>query len=103
MTQKINIEPTPYYTGVKSLDNNNYRLTVRWNIYMQQWYLDIDGISDRSVKMHGIALLPGSELIGKFGYSQLGELYVYDNSDANENPNFDEVGSRFTLEYLPLT
>ena len=99
---KINVQPIPYYTGTKVLDNETYRLTIWWNITLEQWYMNLDGITDSTVAIHGMALLPGKNLLEKFGYSQLGELWVYDNSDAGDNPNFDEFGSRFTLEYTPL-
>ena len=98
----INITPNPYQTGLKVLDDETYRLTFHWNLHMEQWYMDLDGITDTSVSIHGIALLPGKDLLEKYGYSQLGSLEIIDNSDANENPNFDEIGSRFTLEYTPL-
>ncbi|MCK5610782.1 hypothetical protein KAR91_53410 [Candidatus Pacearchaeota archaeon] len=97
----INLKPIPYYTGTKVLDNETYRLTIRWNIRTENWYMDIDGIT-ANVAIHGMALLPGKDLLKKSGYSQLGQLFVIDNSNANEKPNFDEIGGRFTLEYTPV-
>ena len=97
----IGLKSIPYYTGLKVLDNETYRLTIHWNIKTENWYLDIDGITE-NVQLHGIALLPGKDLFKKSGFSQLGSLEIIDNSGANEKPTFDEVGSRFTLEYTPL-
>ena len=97
----INVKAIPYYTGTKVLDNETYRLTVRWNITTATWYMDIEGITT-DVSIAGLALLPGKDLLKRYGYSQLGELWVYDNSEASESPNFDEMGGRFTVEYTPL-
>ena len=97
----INLKAIPYYTGTKVLDNETYRLTIHWNIETQNWYLDLEGITT-SVSLSGIALLPGKDLLNKSGYSQLGQLFVIDNSGANEKPDFDEIGGRFTLEYTPI-
>jgi len=98
---KINVRANPYYTGTKALDGNTYRLTIRWNTNTQKWYMDIKGITN-TIERDGIALLPGKDLLYQFGYSELGELWVIDNSGAGENPNFDDMGGRFTLEYTPL-
>ena len=50
----------------------------------------------------GIAILPGKDLFAAFGEYQLGTLFLIDNQGANEAPNFDDICSRFTLEYTPL-
>jgi hypothetical protein len=97
----INLKKIPYYTATKVLDNETYRLTIHWNITTENWYMDIDGITT-SVSLHGLALLPGKDLLKKFGYSQLGQLFMIDNSGANENPTFDDINGRFVLEYTPL-
>jgi hypothetical protein len=97
----INLKKIPYYSGVKVLDDNKYRITIRWNINTENWYMDIDGLTN-NVAIHGQAVLPGKDLLKKYAYAELGQMFVYDNSDASENPNFDEIGGRFTLEYTPL-
>lgn len=96
----INIKPIPYYTGTKIIDDNDYQLTIRWNTHTSKWYMDLVGVSN-TVDIKNIALLPGIDLLLKFGYSELGELWMVDNSGANEPPDFDNVGGRFTLEYTP--
>jgi hypothetical protein len=96
----INLRPKPYYRGVKSLDGNTYRFTFWWNIYSSKWMMSIDGINN-TVSIRGIALLCGKDLLKAHGYSDLGELWVIDNGGTNEDPNYDEIGSRWTLEYVP--
>jgi len=102
MTVPINLEPNPYYEATKNLDGYEYLLTVRWNIYASKWVLDIKGKTN-DVDVKGIALLPGKDLFKRYGYLELGELWVIDNSGANEDPNFDDIGTRFTVEYTPIS
>jgi hypothetical protein len=102
MTETINLRVNPYYWGTKILDGNQYRFDLWWNIETSRWYASITGLNN-TVSIKGIALVPGQELIGKYGYEDiLGQLHVIDNQGANEDPNFDDIGSRWTLEYTPL-
>jgi hypothetical protein len=91
-----------YYKGTKSLDGVKYAIQIHWNTYTEKWYMNIKGLSN-DVDIKGIALLPGRDLFAPYGYSaQLGELWVTDNTSGDENPNFDDMGTRWTLEYTPL-
>ena len=101
MTVLINCKANPYYNGTKSLDGNSYFLQFHWNTYTSKWYFDIEG-QNNDVDVKGIAILPGKDLFAAFGEYQLGTLFLIDNQGANEAPNFDDIGSRFTLEYTPL-
>lgn len=96
----INVAQKAYYTGTKSLDGNTYRLTFRWNTYAEKWYIDIVGLSN-TVDIKSIALLGGKDLLATHGYLELGQLWVVDNAGINGDPNFDEMGERYTLEYTP--
>jgi hypothetical protein len=99
-TIKIDVRQNPYYKGTKILDGVPYELRIHWNLTTEKWYLGIKGLTDDSpVEINGIALLPGKDLFAKHGYEELGQLWVVDNSGANEKPNYDEFGSRWTLEY----
>ena len=102
MPININVKQLPYYQGTKSLDGNTYRLKLYWNTYNEKWYLGIYGYNN-DVDINGIALLCGKNLLEPFGYEDvLGELWVIDNSGANEDPDYEDFGSRWTLEYTPL-
>jgi hypothetical protein len=102
MTVPINLRVRPYYRGTKTLDNNSYNLSIHWNVNTSKWYLDIVGITN-DVSIKGMAILAGKNLLAPYGYYELGELWVIDNSGANEDPNYADIGVRFTLEYTPLT
>ena len=98
----INVKTLPYYEGTKDLDGSTYILTINWNTYTEKWYLNLKGVSN-DVEINGMALLPGKDLLAPYGYLVLGQLWVIDNSNANDNPDYDGFGTRWTLEYTPLT
>lgn len=98
----INLSRSPYYEGTKALDGNTYKFRIRWNIYTAKWYLSTKGVSN-DIEINGVALLVGKDLWGPYGERELGELRVIDNSGANEDPTYDGIGTRWTLEYTPLS
>lgn len=100
MTVPVNVKVLPYYNGTKSLDGNTYRLSLHWNTYTEKWYLNIKGLNN-TVEINGIAMLCGKDLLAQYGYYELGQLWVIDNSGANEDPNYLEFGTRWTVEYTP--
>ena len=98
----IAVRSNPSYRGSKALDGDTYILTFNWNIHTAKWYLDLKGATN-DVDIKGIALLGGRDLLSPFGYRELGELRIVDNSGANEDPNFADMGGRFTLEYTTVS
>lgn len=103
MTVRIKTLPKPYYQGTKSLDGVPYIFKFYWNTTTEKWYMAMTS-SSSGITIRGVALLVGKELIGRYGYTNLlGELYVIDNSGNDEDPTFEGMGDRWTLEYTPLT
>ncbi len=91
------------YKGTKTLDGARYYLWIRWNENTGKFYMDLKGLNN-DVDLTGLALLPGKNLLEPFGYDgQLGELWIIDHthSDTPHNPEFDDMGTRWTLEYTP--
>jgi hypothetical protein len=101
-TVTIKVVQSPYYIGTVTLDGYVYQLKFAWNLETVKWYLNIEG-QNNDVDIKGIALLPGKDLLAQYGYHQLGQLWVIDNSGANEDPNYDDFGSRWTLEYTTIS
>jgi hypothetical protein len=98
----IKLRELPYYTGTVSLEGSTYRLTVKWNETTAKWYMDIKSVVG-SVDIKGIALLTGIELLSPYGYAlKFGNLRIVDNSEANEDPLYEGMGDRWTLEYSEL-
>lgn len=100
--QVIKIRSKQNYQGVKSIEGFVYRFKFVWNTFASKWYMDILGLNN-VVDIKGIALLPGRDLITLHGYSELGgQLWLYDNrAGPAENPTFADMGTRWTLEYIP--
>ncbi|MCP4537155.1 MAG: hypothetical protein GY832_08400, partial [Chloroflexi bacterium] len=94
MTVTINLRQNAYYEGTKVLDGNSYRLTVHWNTTTEKWYMDVEGLNN-TVDIKGIALLCGKDLLSPYGYIELGQLWMVDNSNANEDPNYDDLIGRW--------
>lgn len=100
---QIKLYSKAHYVGSKVLDGESYTLTIKWNTYNSKWYLDLVGVSN-GVEIRGIALLCGKDLLKPYGYRNLlGELWLVDNSGRDEDPTFDGMGTRWTLEYTPLS
>lgn len=94
------VPPKPYYRGLKVLDGASYLFTIKWNGSTKKWYMDIKGLSN-DVDIKGKAIMCGVDLLRAHGYFELGELWCIDNSDADEDPTYDDFGTRWTLEYTP--
>lgn len=91
----------PVYNGYKTLDGNAYRFRFRWGTVPQKWHMNIKGLNT-DLDRKGIPLLCGKDLFKPLGRYELGELWMIDNSGADEDPNYEDMGGRFTLEYVPL-
>lgn len=104
-TITIPLRDKSYYTGTKTLDGYNYRFTIWWNERTEKWYFNLKGINNPNVEHNGIAMLPGRDMLQDFGHAELGQLWVIDNSneDKPENPTYDDMGTRWTLEYTTVS
>jgi len=92
----------PYYEGYKVLDGYNYRISVKWNLIIKNWYLNISSISDPTIKINGIAMLPGRDLLRPYGYGHLlGALWIEDTAESGDNPTYEGMGDRWRLRYYP--
>lgn len=92
----------PYYVGTKELDGVPYRLRFAWNTYTETWHMDLTSLVDAEVTIRGLVLLPGVDLLARFGWGHiLGSLYVLDTSGADDPPTFEGMGDRWQLTYYP--
>ena len=93
---------TPDQRGHKTLDGNQYDVWIRWNGTTEVWYMDMTQLSDATVSIKGMALLPGKELLSPYGYAHiLGELWVEDTADTEDDPTYEGMGDRWRLRYYP--
>jgi hypothetical protein len=102
MIQEIKTRSVQNYGAIKTLDGNTYRFRFHWNTHTKKWYMWILGLNN-AVDIKPIALLPGKNLIAQGGWGNiLGEIWLVDKSGAKENPTFEEMGTRWVLEYTTL-
>jgi hypothetical protein len=90
-----------YYYFNTTLDGVIYKFTIRWNNTDLAWYLSIASVIDTSVDLKGIRLICGIDLLYQYHILKLGGLYMIDNDNKLEDPNFADFGTRFTMMYLP--
>lgn len=84
-----------------TLDKNSYRLTFRWNGTAGKWILNIEGLTV-DVKVNGIALVTGQNLIKPFAIKELGALYIIDNQETNLDPTRTSLGNQHKIKYVPI-
>jgi hypothetical protein len=98
----IPLEPTPRYSFQVTLEEKVYVFSIHWNNTDLGWFLDILGVTNTE-DIKGIKLVTGPNLIKPYAIIDLGALYMIDVTGANEDPDFDNFGSRYLMMYIPTT
>ena len=83
-----------------TLDGNVYRMSIHFNQTAVTWYLDIEGITDPDFSVFGIALVLGADLLYPYNNNDLGELWVIDRDERDEDPTETSLGDRHVLYYV---
>lgn len=85
-----------------SLGSTLYQLTVRWNVAMNAWMLDIADSSGNNI-VTAIPLVTGVNLLEQYDYLNFGVLlFAFTDSDLDAPPTFDNLGSTGHLYfYVP--
>jgi hypothetical protein len=82
-----------------TLDKNSYKLVFRWNGTANKWVLNIEGITN-DIKVNGIALITGQNLLKPFAIKELGGLYIIDNQETNTDPTRTSLGNQHKIQYV---
>ena len=90
-----------HYDFNVELDDHSYEMTTRWNGTDEAWYLDILGVTN-NVDQKGIKLVTGPNLLKPFPIIELGGLYMVDLQGEDSEPNYDDIGDRYVLLYVPV-
>lgn len=88
-----------YYSFETRLDDNSYRFTLRWNQTSETWHADIEGLTN-DVKLLGLPLIVGGDLLAPYAILELGSLYVYDAESKEENPTRESLGDRHQIIHI---
>ena len=89
-----------HYDFRVDLDGETFTLTLRYNVRMARWILDIAD-SDAVPLAVGIPLLLGITLTGRFKIEALpaGHLFLINLQDANTEATEDDIGDNSKLLY----
>jgi hypothetical protein len=96
-------QPGTPQSFVVSLGGIKYTFTVRYrNLAEAGWILDI-GDSGNNPIINGIPLVTGANLLAQYAYLNIGGgggLYVYNPSDPDAVPAFDDLGNVTQLYWV---
>jgi hypothetical protein len=81
------------------LDNQKVEFVFRWNLTGQYWTFELTG-QTLTDEVHGAAVVSGADLLGPYAIRELGQLYCLDTKDLNEDPDFDNFGTRWVMVYV---
>jgi hypothetical protein len=82
------------------LEDELYQMSIHWNETDSAWYLDLAGLSN-DVDYKGIKLVTGPNLLKPYAILELGALYIIDGDEEGLDPDYDEMGSRYQMYYVP--
>jgi hypothetical protein len=88
------------YTFQIELESETYQFAIHWNLIDEHWYLDILGISVTE-DIKGIRLVTGPNLIKPYAILTMGGLYIIDITGAASDPDFENMGIRYKMYYVP--
>ena len=92
----------PRYSYNIDLEDQSYTFSIHWNEYDVAWYLDILGVSN-GIDFPGIKMVVGQNLIKPYAILELGALYIIDGEAEGLDPDYDNIGTRYMLYYVPTT
>ncbi len=101
MTFEIPLQPAAHQQFNITLNNVEYRFTVRWCDPAQAWTLDIADSTGTTQLINGLQLLPGSDLLEQFAYLAIGgQLQVQTDNNPGAPPTFQNLGLTSHLYYI---
>jgi hypothetical protein len=89
-----------YFEQPWTLDGVTYTFTLRYNLRIQTWMLDVGDVIGAPI-VCGIPLIAGRDLLGQYAGRGLpsGLLFVFDPSDQNGTPGQDDFSAGYRLVY----
>jgi hypothetical protein len=99
--QIIPLKAEPVWEFTYVLEGLVWQFCQQWSYSAQAWRLDMSSI-ETGTTLKRLTLAPGVNLLKPLAVSELGKLYMVDVEGKLTNPDFDNVGDRYKLEYVPL-
>lgn len=100
-TLEVPVTPTPSQQFTIDLDGQTVDISIRWNATAEQWVMDLVGVTFTTT-LNGITLVTGVNVLAPYAVRELGQLWVVDLEEKNEEPDFDNFGDRYQLLYVEL-
>jgi hypothetical protein len=85
-----------------TLENIVWQMRLRWSYTAEAWRLDMAS-TETGTELKGLTLAPGHNLLAPHAVLELGQLWVVDTEGKLANPDFEGIGDRFKLLYVPLS
>ena len=98
----IPLEVNPRYDITYKVDGESYHFYITWNEHDQSWYLDLFGVSN-GTDIKGIKLVSGVNLTKPFNIPNWGALYIIDQNGKAADPDYDNIGTRYIMYYVPVS
>jgi hypothetical protein len=95
----VTTDPSQQFTI--DLDGQTVDLSIRWNATAQQWVMDFNALTFTTV-INGLVLVTGVDLLGPYAVREIGQLWLVDLEEKNEEPTLSNFGDRFQLMYVEL-
>lgn len=105
----IELRESAEYTMRVDLDDIPCVFRVYWNEFSDSMKPDMstDGfwamdLSNEIFDIKGIKLVTGAELMWPYSHANFGGFFLYDMSLKAEDPEFEGIGTRWQLNYIPI-
>ena len=97
--KEIPIVPAKQLIFQVDLDGHTVDITLRWNLTGRYWTFNLSG-QTLTDTVTGAAVITGVDLLQPYAIRELGQLYCVDGKDLGEDPDFDNLGARWSLIYV---
>jgi len=98
--QIINLSPSYWSEPNTFLDGIPVEIRQTYNEIDGGYFLDILA-ADGSIDVKGLRIATNSDMLDGLALSELGRLFAIDLERKSADPDFDGLGTRFILVYLP--
>jgi len=106
----IPLQEASEYTMRIDLDNIPCVIRIYWNEFSDSlksqmatngfWAMDL---SNELFTINGIKLVTGTELMWPYSYATFGGFFLYDTEFKGSDPEFNGMGTRWQLNYIPIS
>lgn len=82
------------------LEGITWAISYRWNETYGAWFMDLSSV-ETGTTLLGLCLVGGSDILQPHAVTELGKMFVVDTEGKEQNPDFELLGDRYKLIYIP--